>query len=236
MFSPTVIRYWLPQTREVPATGSLVVVDPSLGEKRSLSVLSLDDGPTVVTVTPERAHQLGVVAGQHVDIASLRDRIADAGLTLHDADNLFYVPDEERVALRNEATPVQTRSLSAADTSAFAAFTAEAPDDELDEAFVELDHWLVFGTFVGDRLAAISSMYAWAGSTLADLGVITLPSHRGHGFARQTVRAISRRALELGYEPQYRCQLDNTASAALATSAGFRRFGEWQAIDLEEKA
>ena len=41
---------------------------------------------------------------------------------------------------------------------------------------------------------------------------------------------MSAAALERGYEPQYRCQLDNLASVALARGAGFRRFGEWEII------
>jgi hypothetical protein len=45
------------------------------------------------------------------------------------------------------------------------------------------------------------------------------------------VRALSAAALQRGYEPQYRCQMDNVASAALAGSAGFERFGRWDVID-----
>lgn len=93
------------------------------------------------------------------------------------------------------------------------------------------DHWLVFGTFVDDRLAAVASMYPWRDTHLADLGVLTLPANRGRGFAKATVRALSAAALNRGYEPQYRCQLDNVASAALAHSAGFERFATWDVID-----
>jgi predicted GNAT family acetyltransferase len=60
--------------------------------------------------------------------------------------------------------------------------------------------------------------------------VITLPTYRGQGLAKATVRAISVRALSQGYEPQYRCQLGNAPSIALAESAGFVRFGTWDVI------
>jgi predicted GNAT family acetyltransferase len=73
-------------------------------------------------------------------------------------------------------------------------------------------------------------MYPWRDTHFADLGVITLPGYRGRGLARRTVRAISARALAEGYEPQYRCQLDNTPSAALARAAGFVQFGTWDTI------
>lgn len=118
--------------------------------------------------------------------------------------------------------------------ASFEEFTGAAPENELDEAFVELDHWLVFGTFIDDRLACAASMYPWRGTRLADLGVITLPEFRGRGVGRVTVRAMSAEALRRGYEPQYRCQFDNTASVALARAAGFTRFGGWEVIDPDE--
>ncbi len=123
-----------------------------------------------------------------------------------------------------------TRRLTDEDADAFAGFASAAPADDLDEAFVELDHWLAYGTFVDGELVAAASAYPWAGSLLADIGVITLPASRGRGLGRDTVRAISAAARALGYEPQYRCQLDNAASVALAETAGFVHFGQWRVI------
>jgi predicted GNAT family acetyltransferase len=100
----------------------------------------------------------------------------------------------------------------------------------MDDAFVELGHWLVMGTFADGRLVCAASMYPWRGTHLADVGVITLPGYRGRGLGRRTVRALSARALAEGYEPQYRCQLDNMPSAALARAAGFAQFGTWNVI------
>jgi predicted GNAT family acetyltransferase len=76
-------------------------------------------------------------------------------------------------------------------------------------------------------------MYPWAGKMIADVGVLTLPPFRGNGHARRVVRAISAHALAHGYEPQYRCQLDNVASAALARAAGLALYGEWDVISSE---
>ncbi|MEK1869262.1 MAG: GNAT family N-acetyltransferase, partial [Ensifer adhaerens] len=69
----------------------------------------------------------------------------------------------------------------------------------------------------------------WQERQIADLGVLTLVSDRGKGHARKVVRAISRAALEKGYQPQYRCQLDNHASVALAGAVGVTLFGQWEA-------
>ena len=74
-------------------------------------------------------------------------------------------------------------------------------------------------------------MYPWGETAVADLGVITLPQFRGQGLGRATVRAISAAALSRGYEPQYRCDLGNAPSAALARAAGFARFGLWEGLE-----
>ncbi|MET3770048.1 GNAT superfamily N-acetyltransferase [Marisediminicola sp. UYEF4] len=153
-----------------------------------------------------------------------------ARITLNDPDYVFYLPVAEQAALRDEPALGGTRQLTSEDENAFVRFAGEAPEADIDEAFVELDHWLVFGTFVDGRLVAAASMYPWEGTRLADLGVITLPDYRGRGLGGATVRAISAHAIAMGYEPQYRCQRDNAPSVALATSAGFTRFGEWEVI------
>ena len=44
------------------------------------------------------------------------------------------------------------------------------------------------------------------------------------------MRASYRYAAEHGYEPQYRCRLDNHASVALAEAAGLTHFGTWEVI------
>ncbi|KQZ54074.1 MULTISPECIES: GNAT family N-acetyltransferase [Ensifer] len=108
-------------------------------------------------------------------------------------------------------------------------FQGSASEEDLDAAYVELDHWLVYGAFDGDRLVCAASMYPWQERQIADLGVLTLVSDRGKGHARKVVRAISRAALEKGYQPQYRCQLDNHASVALAGAVGVTLFGQWEA-------
>jgi hypothetical protein len=45
---------------------------------------------------------------------------------------------------------------------------------------------------------------------------------------------MSARAIEMGHEPQYRCQIDNPPSVALAKSAEFARFGEWGVMDVDD--
>lgn len=50
---------------------------------------------------------------------------------------------------------------------------------------------------------------------------------REKGHARAVVQAISQFARRQDHEPQYRCQLDNRASIALAKAYGLMLFGKW---------
>ena len=247
VFSPRVLSHWIPDPlRDSPADGVVVWVNPALSENRSVSLLRVDGGATVLSLSPARADALGFTDGERVELAHAVARISGSGIALNTPDNLFYLTLQEQATLseqarlseqaqlRDEAGVADTRELTAADAASFDAFTRAAPDDDLDEAFVELDHWLVVGTFVDGRLACAASAYPWDETQLADVGVITLPEFRGRGLGRATVRAISAEALGRGYEPQYRCQLDNTASVALARASGFTRFGEWEVIDTDE--
>ncbi|WP_435745071.1 GNAT family N-acetyltransferase [Microbacterium sp. PMB16] len=233
MFSPLVLAQWIPDGVAGSDDGVVVSIDTTPRTNRSASLLRVEKGPVVLSLSPTRARELRLSDGERVDPGELSARVETAGLSFHGADHLFYLAVRAQAALRGEASRSETRQLSADDAALFEGFTAEAPEDDLDDAFVELDHWLVFGTFVGDRLVSAASMYPWDGTRLADLGVITLPAFRGRGWGRATVRAMSAEALRRGYEPQYRCQLDNAASVALARAAGFTVFGEWDVIPAD---
>jgi GNAT superfamily N-acetyltransferase len=346
MFPSVVTDLWLgPHTAGASLCGSdtfVVTVDPDLPEDRRLNVLKTTDGKTYVLLTPAVAAVLGLAAGRHVDELLFQQRLAAAGITLNGADHLFYYPNSARAELLAEPDDSAVRQLTQDDAAVFAAFEAEAPPEDLDNAYVELDHWAVFGAFAGtadqtaaeagdgdqsgagDQIAAgagdgdwtgagdqtgggdptvagaadgdrtgagdktgagdgagdqtapgagagagagsgdqtgsadqtaagagggdragagagdragdggwlgcAASMYPWGDAPVADLGVLTLPRFRGQGYGRRVVRAMSRYALARGYEPQYRCQLDNHASVALAGSAGLVPFGTWDIV------
>ena len=229
MFSALISSQRLPAAFEPCPDGELlVVIDPTRSEKLPLSLLRLEVRPGS-SPFPYLAAQLGL-ARRAPDRAELEARLERAGSS-SPAPTTCSTSLSEQERLRAEPWGEGTRELTAADADAFAAFTALAPGDDLDEAFVELDHWLVVGTFRQQQLVSVSSMYPWGETTIADLGVITLPQFRGQGLGRATVRAISAAALSRGYEPQYRCDLGNAPSAALARAAGFARFGLWEGLE-----
>ncbi|MCQ4088499.1 GNAT family N-acetyltransferase [Saccharibacillus sp. JS10] len=234
IFSDKVNDYWLPSV-DRPQSGKYVVsIDAELPASRSVMLLDLIGSGGFLTVLPDIAQQIGLKSGDQIDADQLFKTLQQANIPLNGIDQLFYLPIEEQKLLREESFSGEVRQLTADDASVFEAFVSEAPENDLDEAFVELDHWLVFGCFAEGRLVSAASMYPWSGTSFADLGIITLPQFRGRGFGRQTVRAISAQAMKLGYEPQYRCHPDNVSSARLAEASGFSMFANWDVIKTVE--
>jgi RimJ/RimL family protein N-acetyltransferase len=200
--------------------GFRVVIDPDLAHDRRVSLLRRADGSVVAKVSPIVAS----VIGRPESEPEFRNALATAGIGLHEADNLYYFPSSA------ELESSGARRLTSADAAAFALFEASADEQDLDDAYVELDHWAVFGSFEGALLVSAASAYPWGNSPLADIGVLTLPDFRGQGRARTAVRALGAHIRGEGYEPQYRCQLGNAGSIAVAASAGLELFGTWEVV------
>lgn len=233
-FPRIVIDYW----NALLSTGDLihrdtafeVRVNPGLPEHGQIMLLVSAGGGTRAALTPRMAERAGLGRQETVTETRFRRKLADAGLALHGADYVFYLPEAAKHALRQEPPKGHVRRLDEGDRAAFALFESSASAQDLDGAFVELDHWAAYGAFDCDRLVCAASMYPWNGAAIADTGVLTLAAFRGRGHARDVVRAISRHALERGHEPQYRCQTDNLVSSSLARAAGFAELGTWEVI------
>jgi GNAT superfamily N-acetyltransferase len=206
-----------------------LTVNAELSEDRRAMVLETVSGQVMAAVTPVLEKKLALVRHPVVSPDGFRQRLREAAVTLHGADYVFYFPDSDKQSLLGgEAGEI--RQLTSDDRAAFTGFESAASEQDLDDAFVEVDHWAVFGAFEQGQLVSAASAYPWGGALLADLGVLTLPPFRGRGHARRVVRSISRHALDRGYEPQYRCQLDNQASVRLARGAGLASFGKWEVV------
>jgi RimJ/RimL family protein N-acetyltransferase len=239
-FSPTITSGWNANFAdgEVLYCGAdlTVVANAKLDADRRAMVWRAAGGAVHAAVTPAVADQLGLHQLTHtLTEPLLRERLATNRVQLHGADYVFHFTESDRQALVQEQPPINVRQLHAGkDAAVFAAFQSSATEQDLDDAYVELDHWAVFGAFDEQgSLVCAASMYPWDGQKIADLGVLTLPPHRGRGHAAKVVRAISRYACAQGYEPQYRCQLDNGASVALAKAAGFTLFGTLEVVSPE---
>jgi RimJ/RimL family protein N-acetyltransferase len=230
-FSPSILDYWHKifvggVTTALDAAFS-ITVNPTLGNERRAMILEYASGHARAAITPALANRMAIHEPQIISNAELRLMLADAGAALHDPDLIFYLPDngpQERTSKR----VAECRQLGEADREAFDLFQATASEQDLDDAYVELDHWAVFGGFEGDLLVSAASIYPWGNGSIADLGVLTLPEFRGRGHGCAAVQTISQFARHQGYEPQYSCQPDNAGSVALAKASGFILFGKWE--------
>lgn len=205
-----------------------VAINPELSAHWQVILLDSLDGIVRAAVTPAVADKIDLRRTAELSESSFRRLLNETGIALHDADCLFYFGESAKRVLLNEQDDRRVRRLTAADGVLFESFQTSASEQDLDDAFVELDHWAVFGSFEGDRLVSVASMYPWGGGAMADIGVLTLPDFRGRGHARAVVRASSRFAFAHDYTPQYRCQVDNHGSLAVAGSAGLTMFGKWE--------
>ena len=161
---------------------------------------------------------------------TFRQKSNEAGVIFHDAEYIFYFKESDKTVLLQENSEDGLRQLTEQDDAVFSEFQSSASKQDLDEAYVELDHWAVFGSFEQNRLVSAASVYPWGKAQIADIGILTLSPFRGKGHARKVVRSISKYVYGQGYEPQYRCSLDNHASASLAKASGFTLYGKWEVI------
>lgn len=222
IFPKPVLDYW---HEAFAGDGSSTwAVSEKLNPKRPAMMLEGVDGWVRTVLRPELIDRASPRATSVTSIADIQDLLERGGVSLHDPDYLFYLPANTQVG---SGQSMSARRLTIEDRDAFEAFQADASEQDRDDAFVELDHWAVFGCLEDGRLVSAASAYPWESGPLADLGVLTLPDVRGRGYARAVVLAISDFSHREGYEPQYRCQIDNVASVALANSCGFALFGKW---------
>jgi len=235
LFSQTITDYWREQFLNGDVLYSdavlTVAINPNLNEDSRVMVLETTDGRVMAVLTPAMADKVGLNQREDLSEEIFRRKLKEAGVTLHGADYLFYFSEADKNVLLQENLEGDLRRLTEQDDAVFSEFESSASEQDLDDASVGLDHWTVFGSFEQNRLVCAASMYPWEDdSQIADLGVMTLTPFRGKGHARKVVRSICKYAYDQGYEPQYRCQLDNHASTLLAKASGLTLFGKWDVI------
>jgi GNAT superfamily N-acetyltransferase len=89
----------------------------------------------------------------------------------------------------------------------------------------------VFGCFAGDALVAAGTLERW-GDQLLQVGIVTDPAHRGRGYGKAVVSAMTAHGLALGGVVQYRTLQANLPSVGIARALGFQRFAQTLAIRL----
>lgn len=83
-----------------------------------------------------------------------------------------------------------------------------------------LKNGLAYCLFYQDQLASMAFSSFWFGNRF-ELGIETIASFRGKGFARLVCSALIDYCLANEYEPIWACRLENTGSYQLALQLGF---------------
>ena len=209
-----------------------LMINEDLEEDGQVMLLKSADKQNVnAVVTPAIMKRIGLTVNDSLSESAFLQLLKNVGISLHGADYIYYYQEEDKKKLLETESIGTIRRLNASDAEAFEYFVSSASEQDLDDAYVELDHWVVFGSFEDGKLVSAASMYPWGDDVkIADLGVLTLSDYRGKGHARNLVHTICKYTLQQGYEPQYRCQIDNHASVALAAASGLTLYGKWDLI------
>lgn len=238
VFSNSILSFW--QQRFLP--GNMIFSDRQqtlvVHDDCAYPLMQLKHGEQLhwLCMTPGMAErlQLNLDGIWPLTEQRLQQTLQQHGLEFYGEDNLYYFPASQRDALLNREMAAHVRRLTTVDIELFKTLEASATEQDLDDAYVELDHWRVFGAVVDGKLVAAASMYPWDNSKIADMGVLTLPEYRGQGYGKAVVQALAKHAYEEGYEPQYRHQLHNASSKGVALGCGFEFFGQRDVVLLPE--
>ncbi|WP_413512283.1 GNAT family N-acetyltransferase [Myroides odoratus] len=230
-FSKIVNTYWQEQSGTKIAFKNAsfeVFINENLDEDYEVMLLEFSEDKNWVIMRLALLERLGKKEIQKLDFVQLKSVLEKEGIILHGADYVFYFSEEEKTRIRHLELPENIRVLTKEDAVYFAEFESRATEQDLDDASVDLAHWKVYGVFEAGKLVAVASMYPWdEESKIGDVGVLTLPNYRGKGYAKKLIEICSKAALLQGYEPQYRCQLDNLASVRLAKKLTLDLFALW---------
>lgn len=125
----------------------------------------------------------------------------------------------------------------AAHRSLLAAFIAECPEEEVDEAEIDLDDLDPAISVVLDEAGTVIS-YASAREwefdpSFDDVGVLTHPAHRGQRLGAAVVSHFSARRQAQGRLISYSHNVENVGSQRVADAVGFRTARTVAAVDFD---
>lgn len=135
----------------------------------------------------------------------------------------------------------RARVLTMADRAAYERFFCAANgcqcDDWIAEYFAQMcTEGLCCGVFEGDALVSCtdSPTVPYMANAVREIGINTLPAHRGRGLAAQACALAVRQTEALGMTPLWSTSAGNAASQRLAARVGFAPLGEAVCITLKE--
>lgn len=228
-----------------------IFVNDALTEQDRLMVLSypapaLKHSDTLqhdVQHTPDRTriiltnHYLRILFGSsfivpaHFCAKAFRVLLQKHNIKLHIPDHIYYANEPTIIPKIRENWSM--RLLTQHDKLLFENFCLDIDEIEIDNAWVELEHWMVFGLFVKGTLASVCALSPWDGTLIADIGVLTHPNHRGQNLAKHLVNFAHHHVAQQGYVLQYRTQTNNLSSIHLAHSLSLSLYACWESLTPE---
>ena len=135
----------------------------------------------------------------------------------------------------NGFKPVKSdaRLLTSRDEAAMRELAEGCGETAWKQSKIAVDRQTNFGLFAGGKLVAASGYLNLAG-TLAYIGVITHPEHRGKGYARMVASVCMAHALENRLFPMWRTLDAHEAAVALAGTLGFEKYAATLDVQLTE--
>ncbi|PHM54922.1 hypothetical protein [Xenorhabdus hominickii] len=143
-----------------------VAVNANLEEDERVMVLETTNGQVMAVLTPELAEKSALYHQENMSESIFRQQLHKADITLHGADYVFYFSEAEKnILLQENQDDVLRQLIEENDGDIFSQFQSSVSAQDLDDAYMELDHWAVFGAFEQGRLVSAASMYPWGGCT-----------------------------------------------------------------------
>lgn len=200
--------------------------------KHQISIFTTaDDATCVVGVNSDIYEQATNQArrGNPIhDPQSMREFLKTIGLRLDRPDRFFYANE---IDFRPNPVPdgVEVRPLKESDRLAFEEITQATSQEDLEAGFVELDHTLVFGVFIQEKMVSRASAFSFDQEEwIYDVGYVTRPDYRGQGFGAMCASELTKQIFSMKKIPQIHVIPQRTASLQIAKTLGYTFYGTWE--------
>ena len=220
-----IARHWAERlgcsTAALCEPGATIAEGPT---DRTVRLVQRDD--TLVVVASEGVRDALVAEKESIppQIASAAGRV-ERVLTAAGVDvEGIHGPYALAYADGSTFSPVESdaRLLVGADEAAFERLRERVPDDEWARASPAFRPGQTAGLFEDDELAAVATL---THLPFPDVGVVVAPEHRGRGYGRAVVSAITETAFDADADAIVRYRTASPAAERLAESLGYERWG-----------
>lgn len=158
----------------------------------------------------------------NISAADVCSFFGDKQVSLDHTDYIYYLSPNEFIPFSPEEE-FTVRQLSMKDKKDLDALHKACPFDEVDNAYVHIDHELAFGAFFEHKLVSAASAYDWRGFAV-DAGVLTRPDFRRKGLGKAVISAICEKEIVNDRIMQYRAHIELISSWKIPESLGFKRY------------